>query len=155
RIGRTARAGRSGKAFTIATKADTRNVDAIEKLIGQKIEWHDGDLSTVIPSAGDDERQSRHSRGKERGVKRERGGKREKGRQVQTAEAGAEEAAEQPSLVPAEVIEARRQRKQAIRSDNAERGSKTEEPRRDERKPRGERPQRHREDDEANTVVGF
>ena len=50
RIGRTGRAGRLGKAFTIVTKSDTKYLDAIEKLTGQKIEWHDGDLSTV-PSA--------------------------------------------------------------------------------------------------------
>ncbi len=40
RIGRTGRAGRSGKAFTIVntTKTDAKLLDAIEKLIGQKIE---------------------------------------------------------------------------------------------------------------------
>lgn len=39
RIGRTGRAGRKGSAFTIAstTKTDARLVEAIEKLIGQKI----------------------------------------------------------------------------------------------------------------------
>ena len=50
RIGRTGRAGRSGKAFTIVTKSDAKYLDAIERLIGQKIEWHDGDLSTVVAS---------------------------------------------------------------------------------------------------------
>ncbi|RUZ18610.1 DEAD/DEAH box helicase, partial [Mesorhizobium sp. M7A.F.Ca.CA.001.04.1.1] len=40
RIGRTGRAGRSGKSFTIATKSDTKYIDAIERLIGNKIEWH-------------------------------------------------------------------------------------------------------------------
>ncbi|MGO7424754.1 DEAD/DEAH box helicase, partial [Rhizobium ruizarguesonis] len=38
RIGRTGRAGRSGAAFTLVTKRDTKFVDAIEKLIGQKVE---------------------------------------------------------------------------------------------------------------------
>ena len=55
RIGRTGRAGRSGKAFTIATKSDVKYVDAIERLIGQKIDWHDGDLSTVAPAEGEDD----------------------------------------------------------------------------------------------------
>ncbi|TJU94756.1 MAG: DEAD/DEAH box helicase, partial [Mesorhizobium sp.] len=54
RIGRTGRAGRSGKSFTIATRSDTKYVDAIEKLIGTKIEWHDGDLSTVAESEGEE-----------------------------------------------------------------------------------------------------
>ncbi|WP_173932289.1 DEAD/DEAH box helicase [Chelativorans sp. Marseille-P2723] len=47
RIGRTGRAGRSGKAYTIVTRADEKYVQAIEKLIGQEIEWLDGDLSTL------------------------------------------------------------------------------------------------------------
>jgi superfamily II DNA/RNA helicase len=55
RIGRTGRAGRSGKSFTIATRADTKYIDAIEKLIGQKIEWHDGDLSTIAASEAEDD----------------------------------------------------------------------------------------------------
>ncbi|WP_417449005.1 DEAD/DEAH box helicase [Kordiimonas sp.] len=39
RIGRTGRAGRKGKAFTITTsgKADTKFVDAIEKMLGEKL----------------------------------------------------------------------------------------------------------------------
>src|SRR5262249_21164033 len=75
RIGRTGRAGRSGKSFTIATKSDTKNVDAIEKLIGQNIEWHDGDLSTIFTSEGEDE-QPRRGRTRDRSDKR--GGKRER-----------------------------------------------------------------------------
>ncbi len=55
RIGRTGRAGRSGKAFTIVTRSDTKYLDAIERLTGLKIEWHDGDLSTVVASEGEDE----------------------------------------------------------------------------------------------------
>ena len=39
RIGRTGRAGKSGCALTIATRADTKAVDEIEKLIGRKIDW--------------------------------------------------------------------------------------------------------------------
>src|SRR5690606_18041176 len=62
RIGRTARAGRSGKAFTIVTRADMKYVDAIEKLIGQTIEWHNGDLS-ALPPAETEEDAPRRGRG--------------------------------------------------------------------------------------------
>ena len=79
RIGRTARAGRSGKAFTIATKSDVKYVDAIERLIGQKIDWHDGDLSTVVASEGDDE--PRRGRGARQGAG-ERGAGRERRRKA-------------------------------------------------------------------------
>ena len=152
RIGRTARAGRSGKAFTIATKSDVKYVDAIERLIGQKIEWHDGDLSTVVASEGDDEpRRGRGKGGKERGDRggRSAGGDKRGGRGERHAkprsEAPAEEIAEQPSLVPASVIDARRERKQAIKSDNSTREAKPSEPRpeRTEKKPeRAEQPRR-------------
>jgi superfamily II DNA/RNA helicase len=39
RIGRTGRAGRLGTAITIVTPEDTKHLSAIEKLIGQPIEW--------------------------------------------------------------------------------------------------------------------
>ncbi len=47
RIGRTGRAGRSGASFTIVTRRDMKFSDAIEKLIGQKVEWLSGDLSEL------------------------------------------------------------------------------------------------------------
>lgn len=70
RIGRTGRAGRLGKAFTIVTRSDTKHLDAIEKLTGNKIEWHDGDLSTVPVS--ETEETERPRRGRENGGKRDR-----------------------------------------------------------------------------------
>ncbi|OPB31529.1 Superfamily II DNA and RNA helicase [Bartonella sp. AR 15-3] len=48
RIGRTGRAKRSGKAFTIVTKADEKYISAIEEISQEKIEWLNGDLSTLI-----------------------------------------------------------------------------------------------------------
>src|SRR5690349_3848603 len=39
RIGRTGRAGRSGVALTIVAPVDQKSVGAIERLIGQSIEW--------------------------------------------------------------------------------------------------------------------
>ncbi|WP_295896094.1 DEAD/DEAH box helicase [uncultured Bartonella sp.] len=47
RIGRTGRAGKSGKAFTIVTAADKKYIDAIEKMSDQKIEWYNGNLSSL------------------------------------------------------------------------------------------------------------
>ena len=62
RIGRTGRAGRSGKAFTIVTRSDTKYLDAVEKLIGQDIDWQDGDLSTVAVAGDGEERAPRRGR---------------------------------------------------------------------------------------------
>jgi superfamily II DNA/RNA helicase len=45
RIGRTGRAGKSGTAITIVTPADAKSLAAIEKLIGQTIEWTGEQLS--------------------------------------------------------------------------------------------------------------
>ncbi|HWM80902.1 MAG TPA: DEAD/DEAH box helicase [Pseudolabrys sp.] len=39
RIGRTGRAGKTGTAITIVAPMDTKSLDAIEKLTGQKIAW--------------------------------------------------------------------------------------------------------------------
>ncbi|GAA0613100.1 DEAD/DEAH box helicase [Paenochrobactrum glaciei] len=68
RIGRTGRAGRSGKAFTVVTQADTKPLAAIEAMINEKIEWHDGDLSTlpvaVEPEESSNNRRGRNQRGK-------------------------------------------------------------------------------------------
>ncbi|WP_317993142.1 DEAD/DEAH box helicase [Bartonella gliris] len=47
RIGRTGRANRSGKAFTIVTQADQKYISAIEEMSNEKIEWLNGDLSTL------------------------------------------------------------------------------------------------------------
>ena len=43
RIGRTGRAGKSGVALSLVTRADQKHVDEIEKLIGQKIDWLPGE----------------------------------------------------------------------------------------------------------------
>ncbi|MGE3305988.1 MAG: DEAD/DEAH box helicase [Rhizobiaceae bacterium] len=163
RIGRTGRAGRTGKSFTIATRADTRYVDAIEKLIGQTIEWHDGDLSTVVQTEGEDEA-PRRGRGRERaGREGERSEKRERGERKPRERKPREETADAVEAVAAEpaaeaaATEPRRSRRDAIKSNNDERRARpaSEQPQPRERQDRNERPRRHREDDDVNTTVGF
>jgi superfamily II DNA/RNA helicase len=150
RIGRTARAGRSGKAFTIATRSDVKYIDAIERLIGQKIEWHDGDLSTVAVSDNEDDAPRRGRGAPRRAGRKDDAERKPRGerRARHTDEAAAVAPVEQPDVVPVEAVEERRARKGAIRSDNAERKGRPEQRRDD-------RPRRHRDDDDVNTTVGF
>ncbi|MCZ2158436.1 DEAD/DEAH box helicase [Bartonella sp. 220] len=54
RIGRTGRANRSGKAFTIVTKDDQKYISAIEEMSNEKIEWLNGDLSTLTTNDQED-----------------------------------------------------------------------------------------------------
>jgi superfamily II DNA/RNA helicase len=76
RIGRTGRAGRSGAAYMLVTKRDAKSLDAILKLTGDAVEWHDGDMSSVVESpaeeGGRDKGRGR-DKGKDRGRDRSRG----------------------------------------------------------------------------------
>ncbi len=101
RIGRTGRAGRSGKAFTIVTRSDKKYLDAVEKLIGQDIEWHDGDLTTIVASEEADERPARRSRGSKKPAKDEKPAKK------------------RPE--PKEAKPEKTERKKAIKADNEDR----------------------------------
>jgi superfamily II DNA/RNA helicase len=169
RIGRTARAGRSGKAFTIVTKSDIKYVAAIEKLIGQKIEWHEGDLSTVVASEGEDEA-PRRGRGAPRrsGHKADGGRKPRHERPARQAEDRTDTPEAQAEPAAIEASGERRARKDAIRNENAERKAKPERgvdeqrlarerPRREDRPDRPDRTEqnrRQRERDDDGTV-GF
>ncbi len=135
RIGRTGRAGRSGKAFTIVTSSDTKYLAAIESMIGEKIEWHDGDLSTLAVSEEADEqpRKGRNARGK--------------GKEKPKEKASKPVAAEtvDPAGQPQPVIE-NQHRREAIRSSNEERRGK----------PQTEQHKRRRDrDDDGPAPVGF
>lgn len=131
RIGRTGRAGRSGKSFTIATKSDTKYIDAIERLIGNKIEWHDGDLSTVVASESSEDEAPRRGRGAPRRAgrkdedRKDRVERKPRERHAKPSDEAPADAAreEQPVVAEAAVadIGERRQRKEAIRSENGER----------------------------------
>ena len=83
RIGRTGRAGRLGSSLTLISRGDEKSLAAIEKLIGKKIEWADGDLSSLPPPVESDERPARKGRegtgrGRDREKERSRGPKRER-----------------------------------------------------------------------------
>jgi superfamily II DNA/RNA helicase len=69
RIGRTGRAGKSGAAWTIVTRADARAVDDIEKLIARKIDWApDGEIvAEVEPEAARAPSGERRPRSRDRG----------------------------------------------------------------------------------------
>jgi superfamily II DNA/RNA helicase len=163
RIGRTGRAGRSGKSFTIATRSDAKYVDAIERLIGQKIEWHDGDLSTVVVSDNEDDA-PRRGRGAPRRAGRKDGEGKERRERKPRATHRADGERTEPEKQDVTVAEGgeRHARKDAIRTGNTERkagaGKKagaeqaahgTKPPARPERG----RPARRDEDDDS--TVGF
>jgi superfamily II DNA/RNA helicase len=61
RIGRTGRAGRSGTALTLVTRDDSKYVDSIERLIGNKIEWQGPRPDELGPG---EEPVARHGRGR-------------------------------------------------------------------------------------------
>ncbi|RLP25392.1 DEAD/DEAH box helicase [Mesorhizobium sp. YM1C-6-2] len=161
RIGRTGRAGRSGKAFTIVTRADTKYLDAIERLTSQKIEWHDGDLSTVVASEEDDA--PRRGRGAPRraGRKDEADGRgdrrRGRGRDSEAKAKAAEPVTEIADAPAADAAEERRARKDAIKSENADRGARSDRPAKPPRddRPRRDDKRRHRDDDINDGTVGF
>ena len=91
RIGRTGRAGREGAAFTLVAKPDLKHLEAIEKLISNKIEW-----LSEIPESGaeDEETDSRRGRGRrDKGEKRPRRGKARDEKREAAAEAPEEAAA--------------------------------------------------------------
>ncbi|MBP2558991.1 superfamily II DNA/RNA helicase [Neorhizobium galegae] len=80
RIGRTGRAGRSGRAFTLVTRSDTKYLDAIEKLINEKIEWLNGDISALPAPMESHESERGGRKGRDRDKERGRGRRSDSGR---------------------------------------------------------------------------
>ncbi len=64
RIGRTGRAGATGKAFTLATPDDAEAVANIEKLTGTKIPRVGGAAKPASPAAADDAPEDKPARGR-------------------------------------------------------------------------------------------
>jgi superfamily II DNA/RNA helicase len=83
RIGRTGRAGRTGYSFTLVGPGDEKSLTAIEKLIGQSIEWEGPSLDERPAS----ERSSRRrGRGEERSTRGRKGGRPQAERRPERAE---------------------------------------------------------------------
>ncbi|OJY35617.1 MAG: DEAD/DEAH box helicase [Rhizobiales bacterium 65-9] len=73
RIGRTGRAGRQGASMTLVTSSDDKSLAAIEKLIGQKIEWMTPPPSEAsAPERARDDGRGSEDRNSRRGSRRER-----------------------------------------------------------------------------------
>ncbi|MDX3924871.1 MAG: DEAD/DEAH box helicase [Shinella sp.] len=146
RIGRTGRAGRSGAAFTLVTKRDAKFADAIEKLITQKIEWLNGDLSTLPPVPESDERE-RPRKGRERDRSRSGGHKTDARRSDNAAEV--KEPEQRVESVKAE-------RRNESRSNNPTRNQRPPQapyPANDDHRDR--RSRYRRDEDDGPTPVGF
>jgi superfamily II DNA/RNA helicase len=137
RIGRTGRAGRTGYSFTLVSPGDEKSLTAIEKLIGQSIEWEGPSLADRPPS----ERSSRRrGRGDERSARGRKGGR-------ASAERRPEREAEAPPPPPREEQSARAPRPEQDRALRPERD------RRPPKSPQGGR-SRHEHDSEP-PVVGL
>ena len=152
RIGRTGRAGRSGAAFTLVCPRDRKYLDAIEKLIAEKIEWLDGDLSALpqLPESEGDDNRSKGRR--ERGPK---GGKEARGRNQNRSQAVHAEAVE-PEPVIKEIEEApvnKAVRSEVEKSNRPQRGERRPYPANDDNRDRRNRNRRN--DDDGPTPVGF
>ncbi len=102
RIGRTGRAGRTGTALSIASKADTKYLDAITALLKKEIPWDGTSLEDFVPSASEesDERPRRDSR---RGRERDTQPKGRRGERPRESKSPERNDAAAPQSVPAPV----------------------------------------------------
>jgi superfamily II DNA/RNA helicase len=88
RIGRTGRAGKLGAALTIVSRADSRAVDEIEKLIERKIDWQVGGEEPVAEAEAIEPSEERSPRrGRERGGRISGEGRRHRAERPATLEA--------------------------------------------------------------------
>jgi superfamily II DNA/RNA helicase len=100
RIGRTGRAGKTGTAITIVAPSDTKSLAAIEKLIGQDINWVDGPPAAAEESQPAGDRAERTPRRGGRGPRqRERGPREDRPRRESPAPVAAEPNVERAPMV--------------------------------------------------------
>jgi len=140
-------AGRSGAAFTIVTRHDQKHADAIEKLIGEKVEWLNGDLSALPPPepSRDDDRSRRKGRDKDTGRGKSRRGHKSEiavaDNDVETMETAA------PAKVESVKQERKAEQNKPQQSSRAARPYPANDDNRDRR--------RYRDHDDGPTPVGF
>lgn len=137
RIGRTGRAGRSGQAFTLVGPSDEKSLTAIEKLIGQPIEWQGPTLAERPQTEGSSRR--RGGRGEERSR-----GRKVKVRASDRSRAHSDETREEAPVA------------RAVQPPREEQQSRRPRQERHERSP-DRSPQRrsHRDDDMDERVIGL
>ena len=156
RIGRTGRAGRSGAAFTIVTKSDTKYLDAIEKLINEKIEWLNGDLSALpAPMESHDTGRGRKGRdeSKERGRGRRGASSRERAEPVEAKNPEVQIEAEK--AVEEQRVENVRPERKSDRKPQNNGGNRSARPYPANDDARDRRSRHHRDHDDGPTPVGF
>jgi ATP-dependent RNA helicase RhlB len=160
RIGRTARAGKAGRAISLACEEDVFNLGPIEKLIGMKITTKWPEESLIVEAAGapihgrrerSGERRGERPRGRQQGRDRDKRRKpqadmpRREHRELSTAADGARPAAEEPRREqhrqrpprPAPAPAAERQPRQAA---GAEAGPAVQQNKKRNRRRRGKKP---------------
>ncbi|MDB5550689.1 MAG: helicase [Rhizobium sp.] len=162
RIGRTGRAGRSGAAFMIVTKRDAKHLDAIEKLITEKIEWHNGDISALPPSEAtadsgrSDRRPAKGGRDRDRDRRKpsDRGNRQEAAPVHKTdTDAGVNQAAREAESAKTETVMAKSNA--AAKKDHAPRQERQERPYPANDDHRARQNRRYHQNDDGPTPVGF
>jgi superfamily II DNA/RNA helicase len=106
RIGRTGRAGKSGTALSIVTRADQKYVDEIEKLIERKIDWIEGVEPSALPADEAHEEEAPRGRGARGGRGRSEA---PEGRRSRRHEAPSHEARRAPEATASEPREPRQE----------------------------------------------
>jgi len=99
RIGRTGRAGKTGIALSIVTRADQKYIDEIEKLIARPIEWNGPTSAPESAGGADAEEEAPRHRRTRSGSGARRGGR--------TAPAG-EEGGSESEILPPRMARSRR-----------------------------------------------
>src|SRR5271166_6465531 len=129
RIGRTGRAGKTGVALTIVTRADQKSIAEIEKLIARKIDWQEG---AEMPS--EDGHETHEQRGRRGGHPRDED-RNNNARPDRHVDRGADARRHRAARPPEERAAAEQERASHPRPARHDEHPQRERPRRDEEAP--------------------